>query len=355
LHNFKYKHLIHNQLRSYEKNDRYACVLNNFFPHYLDHLAPLCYYLDCPLLVDDPDIYALAQKYYPQIKTEFKKLNIFEIAKEYDLLIYTSARPPIEVKAMAQAAGISSLRVAYTPHGFSDKGALSKSLMNHEGQDIALIHGNEQLRHLKLYGIDKQVNATVMIGQPRKYFYEKHKRFYKKKLKGYKTKKKSILFAPTFEDGYSTSAFKHTNDVIQSLQKNYQLIIKLHPLLKRQNLVEVLRLEEKYNGHPNVHILCDSMPLVWPFIEHCDLYLGDYCSIGFEFAQSEKPLYLFNTSAASLLAPYATLIKNPATLSSALLGLPKRYNFNQMSQNIFSDTNPNDLKALLQKSLTNQA
>ena len=340
-----------NNLSYSADNCRIGAVLNGFFPHHLDHLAPLCYYLDCPLLVDDPDILSLAKKYYPQIQTFLKKINIFNASNEFELLIFTSTKPPIELKAMINATNNSNLRIAYAPHGYSNKGDLSKRLVNHEGQDIALIHGAEQLRQLKQYGIDKEVKSLVTIGNPRRHFYNEHNRFYDRMLEPYQSKRKSILFAPTFDDGYCTSSFKHTHDLIEALAETHQLIIKLHPLTKQQNLIEVTKLEERLKSIPHVHFFCDQMPLVCPFIEYADVYLGDFSSIGFEFAVSQKPLFLFESAAKSQLAPLATLVKNSKDLLEKLKNPPKSYSFKKMNLQIFSHVDPKLIRQRLIKAL----
>ena len=325
-----------------------ATVLNGYSPHHLDHLAPISFYLDCPLLVDDYDIYQLAKKYYPQITTHFTKINPLTAIFQYDLFIYTSVTPSLEMKAYAQGTKNAKLRIAYAPHGFSDKGDLSKRLMNHEAQDIGLIHGNEQLRQLKKYGIDKQLQAIITIGQPRKHFYEKHKIFYQTFIKPFEKKKKNlqtILYAPTFQDMHYTNSFDKIEALVSRYSESYQWIIKLHPLLESQQLIQVLRLKKRYQNTPNITILDAFMPLVWPFIEYCDLYLGDFSSIGFEFAQTEKPLYLFSTSANSLLAPFATLLHDHHDLQKP----PKVYDFKNMSQDIFADVVPEEIKKTLLK------
>ena len=42
---------------------RAACLNTGFWTHHLDHLATMCYIMDCPLIVDEKKVYETAKKY----------------------------------------------------------------------------------------------------------------------------------------------------------------------------------------------------------------------------------------------------------------------------------------------------
>jgi len=55
----------------------------------------------------------------------------------------------------------------------------------------------------------------------------------------------------------------------------------------------------RYENRSDV-VLLENFPPIYPLIEKCDLYIGDYSSIGYDFLALDKPLYFLNPSSSPL-------------------------------------------------------
>jgi CDP-glycerol glycerophosphotransferase (TagB/SpsB family) len=78
--------------------------------------------------------------------------------------------------------------------------------------------------------------------------------------------------------------------LIKDLTPHVNLIIKLHPFLAKFHPAHTYRILEKYKDHPHVFFL-EKFPCIYPLLQKCDLYIGDYSSIGYDFLAFNRPLY----------------------------------------------------------------
>jgi len=77
-------------------------------------------------------------------------------------------------------------------------------------------------------------------------------------------------------------------------------MIKLHPFLAEDDPAQVFQITAHYENHDSV-IFVDDFPVIYPLLNRCSLYLGDYSSIGYDFLSFDKPLYFLNRTNSSPL------------------------------------------------------
>jgi len=165
-------------------------------------------------------------------------------------------------------------------------------------QDAVLLYGSHMIDLLKKLNIYKHLKKNKVIGNFRLSFYKKHRKFYdnlidKLVFSKLNPKKKTILYAPTWKDNEnSTSFFKIFKNLITSCSSNYNLIIKLHPNLEKKNAAEFYQIYE--NDLPSNVLLIEDLPLIYPLLNKCDIYLGDFSSVGYDFLFFQKPMFFLD-------------------------------------------------------------
>jgi teichoic acid glycerol-phosphate primase len=231
--------------------------------HYLDHLAPLCSLLKCPLYIHEPHIAELAEKFYP------------------DLLIKEGAPPSYVISCYTRLPKVQNI---WLPHGASDKGWKSCAFKALKGEKYALIYGEKMLKTIQESNAHPEVS---FVGNFRLHYFLKHKAFYEGLYNLPKGKK--LLYAPTWEDSENNSTFWTS---FPKLAENIEerLLVKLHPNTIRKFEPEIERLKGRY---PHVHFL-DNIPPIYPLLAKCDGYIGDMSSIGYDFLFFDRPMFFLN-------------------------------------------------------------
>ncbi|MFA6502260.1 MAG: CDP-glycerol glycerophosphotransferase family protein, partial [Parachlamydiales bacterium] len=104
---------------------------------------------------------------------------------------------------------------------------------------------------------------------------------------------KTILYAPTWKDNENSTSFFHFFEkIIKQLPQKYNLIIKIHPNLEAKNAPEFHRIYNEISA-PNILLLHQS-PLIYPLLNNCDIYLGDFSSIGYDFLCFKRPMFFLD-------------------------------------------------------------
>ena len=261
---------------------------------YLDHLGVICYLMDMPLIVTEEETFTSSQKFYPQvsvIKKEIGDLSSDFLANNFDVIFESGKFFATELKPIFSLMHNKNMRFVFCPHGNSDKGHSAK---NHVQQDVSLVYGKHMLNLLRKTGALNKISHTPMTGNYRLPFYLKYKSFYDglvtEQLKLDK-RKKTILYAPTWQDGENPSSFFFcTKVLIEQLKDDYNVIIKLHPFLEEFHPAHTYHIIESYKNTPGITFL-SNFPIIYPLLAACDLYIGDYSSIGYDFLAFDKPLY----------------------------------------------------------------
>ena len=180
------------------------------------------------------------------------------------------------------------MRFVYCPHGNSDKGYSQK-----EGipKDISLVYGSHMRDLLReKYPID----SLIEVGNYRLSYYRQNQKFYDALVRqtvSIDPQKKTLLYAPSWEDGEnSTSFFEVCAKFIETTEKDFNLLIKLHPFLLEYQIGKTMRIMALYEER--AHFLIDFPP-VYPLLHLADAYMGDFSSIAYDFLSFDKPLYFF--------------------------------------------------------------
>lgn len=274
---------------------------------HLDHLGPLSAMLSIPLIVVDEGHYQLAKEYYPQIDVHYvpmSDLSLEYLCHHFDTLFHSSKFWVMELQPLLRQLYRKEMRFVFCPHGNSDKGF---SLKEHPPQDVCLIYGAHQYEHLQKTGALAKMRHTSLIGNFRYKFYQKERPLFdaiaeQKIFSRFKEQKPVVLYAPTWQDRENTSSFLFLKqELLDNLGNAYNLIIKPHPFLIEEHYGKVLQLMERYRDHPSILIL-QEFPPIYPLLNRCDLYLGDYSSIGYDFLAFDRPLYFCQPSGESSLS-----------------------------------------------------
>lgn len=269
--------------------------------HHLDHIAVLCILMDVPLIVTEPTLEEIAQKYYPQLVVFcFDYPEIGEkVVREYDVIFSSLPRDLFDqIFFVAENMQRKKLISIWCPHGNSDKGHMSYFMEGLCKEKIALVYGQKMIDFLIEKKVYSQLYATVVMGNFRYHFYKECAPFYDKLIQKEIASKltannRTLFYAPTWEDAEnSCSLFHALPELIETIPEHWNLIVKPHPntLEKPQKLEALIHQTEK---RPNILFL-KTFPPIYPLLNFVDAYLGDMSSIGYDFLTFKKPLFFLN-------------------------------------------------------------
>jgi hypothetical protein len=282
---------------------RHVAILTGPETH-LDHLGVLSAVLEIPLVVTEEKNLLFSKEFYPDLNAkliDLHELSLEHLAHNYDVIFETGKFFAAELKPFLQLLYGKSMRFVFCPHGNSDKG---HSLKEHVEQDISLVYGDHLQDLLKANGASEKISHLVRTGNYRYSYYLKHRAFFdalaeEKVFCRFNNKKPVILYAPTWSDRENPSVFlTEVERLIAELSSSYHLLIKLHPFLIEDHPAHLYHLMARYENHSSVLFLTDFPP-IYPLLARCDLYLGDYSSIGYDFLAFDKPLYFLGSKGDS--------------------------------------------------------
>ncbi len=263
---------------------------------YLDHLGAIAYIMNIPLFITEEDTHQAALTFYPQIdciRKEANELDAGFLSSHFDVLFESGKFFALELSSYVKLLYNKEIRCVYCPHGHSDKGHSAQKFAE---QDISLVYGRHMIDLLQSTGASNHIKQTVTTGNYRLSFYQKYRSFYdaaahQKVFFHLDPNKKTVLYAPSWQDGENpTSFFASTGRLIEDLTPHVNLIIKLHPFLAQFHPAETCYVMEKHKNDPHVFFL-ERFPCIYPLLQGCDSYIGDYSSIGYDFLSFNRPLY----------------------------------------------------------------
>ncbi len=267
----------------------------------LDHLAPLSYVLNMPLLITEEASEELLNRYYPMIKTiyvDIDKLSCEWLVDEYDMLFQSTFWNVNLVQYFAQLKN-KKMCFVWSPHGNSDKGYMEPVLEGMLDQNMVLLYGDHMVERLKKQNLFDKIPPYIFTGNYRSTFFDKFRSFYDEITSQEISSKlnlqnPTILYAPTWNDRENlTSFFDKAKKVIENLPSHYNLIVKAHPLLAERDPVRYYASLPSID-HDNI-LLLEDFPPIYPLLELVDIYLGDFSSIGYDFLYFNKPMFFFNS------------------------------------------------------------
>jgi hypothetical protein len=324
------------------------CAAFNTGPdfHLLDHIAPLAEHM--PLITTEELNTALAKRYYPQVEVRYMpdlEFKLGQIADEFDTLFECKYWQP-HLKTLFRQLFRKEMQLVFCPHGQSDKGYRTPLLAPYAEQDAVLIYGPLMLDMLKELKVP--IPKHAIVGNYRFDFYQKHRTFYDnlaaQEVPLDRTKR-TLLYAPTwFDADGATSFFRHGAQVIEQLPSDWNLILKLHPLIEQRNPAEFYALSGLADKKPNL-FLVHEFPPVYPLLALADAYLGDHSSVGYDFLIFNRPLYFLPTDAPGRLHASGTTLDLSKNIYSQLEHPPKdnttlyRYAFSEKENLLLKELN----------------
>lgn len=297
-----------------------AALIYGDNPNYIDHLSPLCHFLNIPLITNIENILDLIKKYYPKVDVKYienKDIN-FYIVKNFDNIFACTPKVMFDTEFRLQQDLLNKeIDIFWCPHGNSDKG---KTILFFEGlknEKNVLIYGKKMIDILKEKTVFSTIENVYEVGNYRLEYYKKFKAFFKKIInkeisKKFSNNNKNILYAPTWEDKENSSSFfKYIDILLTKLPSKYNLIVKIHHnlIVKNETTIEIMKL--KYSKK-NILFL-EDFPLIYPLLDFIDIYIGDFSSIGYDFLSFNKAMFLLkpkNKKLISELFDIATVINN---------------------------------------------
>ncbi len=277
-------------------------VLTGMRMSYVDHLTPLCQQMGIPLLVTDPWIKQLIEQYYPPMELiEFDPDNhcLDPVLKDYDYCVY--AEPYRKASGAFQFAEYYASRPSrsiYTLHGNSEKCFDIFWFERLVDEDVVMVYGKQMLNFFEQKKIP--LKQVVECGNYRASFYEQHRVFLAQKMEPHLFEKQltTLLYAPTWTcENRMTELRKDYSPVetvyekvLENIPEDFQVFVKLHPNHVFLQPEQTDAIKKRYQGHAQIRFV-DDVPLIYPLLEHVDLYVGDFSSIGYDFLYFNRPLF----------------------------------------------------------------
>jgi teichoic acid glycerol-phosphate primase len=298
-----------------------------FYPHHVEHLAPLCAMLDAPLVVCDSPGQVAAVESYPAIDAVLVRdfrlpegiARVLDVLRklEADVIFYSEliARTTLRAYFRTWAA---KPRVVHCPHGFSEKMQLwSRDIAF---QDIALMLGRHALDQLRAMGAAAPECTLIVAGNVRRaWFREQHAHFEQQRRAWgvADDARRTILYAPTWDDRIgSSSFFTAFNTLVDGVPAGSRLVVKLHPHLE-QHAPAVSEVLARCAGRDDIVVL-RNCPLVYPFLEAADVYIGDMSAMAYDFLGYDRPMFFLNQTANTARDPmFAYLFRCGTTIEPA--------------------------------------
>jgi hypothetical protein len=291
--------------------------------HLLDHIAPIAAALQIPLITTEERNFELARRYYPQVELRYMpdlELKLSSIAEEFDALFECKYWLP-HLKSLFRELYGKDMRLVFCPHGQSDKGFKAPLLAPYANQDMVLLYGELLIQMLQDLNVWPSIASYAIVGNYRLEFYQKHQSFYDdltEKEFPLDPKKRTLLYAPTWRDLESSSSFfQYGAKIISELPTDWNLIIKVHPLLEQRDPAYFYSITALTEKKPNA-ILIHEFPPVYPLLAKADIYLGDASSVGYDFLYFERPLYFLPSDYPGKLHPCGSVIDPEKPIYSQL-------------------------------------
>lgn len=265
-----------------------AGLLFDASTHYIDHLAPFCALLNCPLVVYDPVVEELAARYYPQLQIlrAPNPVGIGEWLSERFSRIVSCWPTAI----LRNALGPFSFKPLWLPHGNSDKGQILPYFEALQEESAILVYGQKMADFMRSGNLPSERIAKV--GAFRKLYYERERSFYDALDLGVSFSDPTlpmVLYAPTWDDVEKNSSFWQAFQILsETLPSSINLLVKPHP---NTICLDAPRIEMLIGKHSrgNLQFLLDFPP-IYPLLARTSALLGDRSSIGYDYLHFNRPM-----------------------------------------------------------------
>lgn len=293
---------------------RAACALLGPTTAYIDHTAPLCAMLGIPLLMDQPYVKILFESYYPDLQCQLRSWTVETLVRDYSTVLYPFRPEPSFRTVILQKQAeephnslwFNETEFIYHLHGCSDKGYHSNWITPSShflDVDQILFYGARMIDIFKDNGVLDKLRGYSLVGNYRRIYYERHREHFKKLAKvlvfrHFEKEQPTLIYAPSWNDPEgSCSFFNCYESVLNNLPAHFNLIVKLHPylLLKTDDYdpTPLKTLLKQYEERGNIQMVQD-LPFVYPLLEQCVGYIGDFSSISYDALSYSLPLFFLN-------------------------------------------------------------
>jgi len=302
-----------------------CAAFNTGASYLLDHIAPLAEWMQMPLITTEERNAALAERYYPQVEVRLMpdlEFRLCEIAEQFDVLFECKHWAP-HLKWLFRQLYHKEMGLVLCPHGQSDKGFRSPLLAPYAFHDAVLFYGELMIQMLKDLKIWPSIANYAIVGNYRFQCYQKHQMFYdavaeQEIFSKLAKKNRTLLYAPTWRDGDTgTSFFEYGAEIISQLPSDWNLIVKLHPLLEECDPALFYSVVALADAKPNA-LLIQEFPPVYPILAKVDAYLGDFSSVGYDFLLFQRPMFFLPTQTPGRLHSCGTILEPTSPLYSQL-------------------------------------
>jgi hypothetical protein len=299
--------------------------------HEIPSIAYITYEVGGMICTYSKDTYAQLRKEHPLLPVTLfhsvDEIKNYLIKNKIQVVIY----PDYHIRYFRDLPGIKHIQVF---HGISDKNYdFHTEVLEY---DLFFIPGFEAYERYRRKGLLNK-GTGFLVGCPKldRVFQGVLKREEILEQLGLDPLRKTILYAPTWVDsGYSSSWKKFRHALLQNKPDGINLIVKLHPNLKKYRTQEVEAFKAKI-GHFKDARFFDSLPDVVPLMAASDILVGDISSVTREYLVfrrpfvflSNRPKWLWKRSKI-VLWECGRVVRNPKKLWRAIqktLKEPNRY------------------------------
>lgn len=256
------------------------------------------------IYTDSIESYNFIREDYPQLEVRYleSKKMIKEVLQEAGVKVIVY--PDYHIRFFKELSGVKHVQVF---HGTSDKTYdFHREILEY---DLFFIPGEEAFKRYKRKNLLKKGNG-ILIGYPKldRIFRGDLSREEELLKLGMDPGRKTVLYAPTWRDrAFNSSWNKFRVTVVEDIPEEINLIIKLHPNLKRCNPDEVDEYSFLVKKRKNT-LLLDLTPDIVPIMAASDLLISDVSAVTREYLAfrrpfvflSNKPRWLWNRKKISL-------------------------------------------------------
>jgi hypothetical protein len=268
-----------------------------------------------PLVCTDPWVYTCAQLFYPPAEIILATAKSFQdILSGYETFVSVE---PCRLHHHALQFGEFLYRGKGETiagfHGNPQKFRHEYWIERYVHENHLLVYGDYLIDYLKEKGVWDRLTHPIFLGNIRKKYYEKNKIFFDRIAEPHlfsSGKQKTILWAPT----WSYPQWPNAPHFLENIPEMFQILVKLHPFMYRLYPEKVAEWKERYTTSNQI-LFMEEIPLIYPFIEQADFYIGDYSSVAYDFLSNNNPLFLLGDDQP----PWATKIARGTNLFSALM------------------------------------
>ncbi|MEM8629167.1 MAG: hypothetical protein AAGF04_03760 [Chlamydiota bacterium] len=277
-----------------------ACLIYGNQQHYIDHIAPLSYLLDIPLLTNDVDVETKVRTFYPEVDCLWQDTpDLARRVGDCDAVISCMAGGYLKPVLQAHAPSKKSPTYIFCPHGNSDK----DNLQMLEKETHLFVYGKQMQERLPRSSFEQNI---FFFGDYRRQYYAKKRAFYQKLSASFlpRSLQKSsyFLYTPTWADYERHFSLERLTCFLRQFPRNVPLVVKLHPNTWLQDEPHLLRLQYTYESQHCCFL--ENIPLIYPFVERCRAHIGDGSSIGYDALLLGKPLFFYTRKQKRSLFSY---------------------------------------------------